>query len=798
MSDSSSNNPEADVRKCTACQRVLQTDEPGDICSACLMQIGFESQSGHAEEQVDSDASQPTTAGEELEEESLADVQHLFPALEIIERIGQGGMGVVYKANQKHLGRLVALKILRSKCSQDPSLAERFIREARALAKLTHPNIVGVHDFGQAGDRPYLIMEYVDGTNLRQMLAQKAVTPEAALAMVAPICEALQFAHEEGIVHRDIKPENILIDRRGRVRIADFGLARLMVRGENEWTLTGTRQVMGTPHYMAPEQIQHPLEVDHRADIYSLGVVIYEMLTGELPIGRFELPSHKLNIDVRLDQIVLRTLEKEPSRRYQHVSEVQSDVMQVSTHDSSTFEKRAVTFAQPAIYIPAVGFLLASLIDVTVGLTSLFEQFFIRSRDENFLFAAAHLLAAFPLAFGGWQLLTRCSREWMLWTGIFGILPLHLGAWLSLPCSLWLLFYLYRGGPLNLLPSQSSVASMQFSGRLSAATNRAQRLGRVIWMKVGNVVNQIMIRVSLIPWLKMLRGLFACAIWFLICGVCAAAILYYYGFERFPATVDVHDKSAETVRILSENDLFIQIHANGSSENNLGLSQPFALPLRDTLKLSLFRNLEKSVRTDAETGIAVNGARVRPLWSRTVYSSHGFLVKLTAADGMQYALTKVSSGATVEPEFLLIDNLEDLNMRGLSSVGPRPVSFSEKSDFEFWPPLDNWTQISDWLARTGLPRETSDDLAASLFETLKRLQDGTAEVASGDGQPRLIPVAALMDLEKFQPMGDGRLSVEVTLEQNAVWTWSIAFAAIVLMGWIAIVLRIHRTANTGG
>jgi eukaryotic-like serine/threonine-protein kinase len=123
------------------------------------------------------------------------------------------------------------------------------------------------------------------------MLESRTLDAKKAMSMVPAICEALQFAHDEGVVHRDIKPENILVDRRGRVRIADFGLARLMTRSREEWTLTGTRQVMGTPHYMAPEQIEHPQEVDHRADIYSLGVVIYEMLTGELPIGRFELPG---------------------------------------------------------------------------------------------------------------------------------------------------------------------------------------------------------------------------------------------------------------------------------------------------------------------------------------------------------------------------------------------------------------------------------------------------------------------------------------------------------------------------
>jgi Protein kinase domain len=152
------------------------------------------------------------------------------------------------------------------------------------------------------------------------------ILPREALQIVPQICDALQFAHDEGIVHRDIKPENILLDKRGRVKMADFGIAKLLGGKEGDLTLTGPWQVMGTAHYMAPEQMAKPQEVDHRADIYSLGVVFYELLTGQLPIGRFAPPSKKVEIDVRLDQIVLRALESEPERRYQHVSDVKTEV----------------------------------------------------------------------------------------------------------------------------------------------------------------------------------------------------------------------------------------------------------------------------------------------------------------------------------------------------------------------------------------------------------------------------------------------------------------------------------------
>ena len=172
----------------------------------------------------------------------------------------------------------------------------------------------------------YFLMEFVDGLTLRQLLDAGKLAPQEALAIVPQICEALQFAHDKGVVHRDIKPENILMDRSGQVKIADFGLAKLVGQEAKDFSLTGTGQVMGTPHYMAPEQTEHPQEVDHRADIYSLGVVFYQMLTGELPIGRFAPPSKKVQIDVRLDEVVLRALEKEPELRYQQASELKTEV----------------------------------------------------------------------------------------------------------------------------------------------------------------------------------------------------------------------------------------------------------------------------------------------------------------------------------------------------------------------------------------------------------------------------------------------------------------------------------------
>ena len=213
-----------------------------------------------------------------------------FPQLEIQNLLGRGGMGAVYKVQQKDLGRTAALKILPDVIAKDPSFAERFLREARLLASLSHPHIVTVYEFGQREGVYFLLMEYVDGVTLRQASQAEPIrrlSSKDALAVVGQLCDALQFAHDEGVVHRDIKPENILIDKRGRVKIADFGLARLLGKPADLPTLTRTNQLMGTPAYMAPEQIEGQAVIDHRADIYSLGVVFDELLTGELPLGRF-------------------------------------------------------------------------------------------------------------------------------------------------------------------------------------------------------------------------------------------------------------------------------------------------------------------------------------------------------------------------------------------------------------------------------------------------------------------------------------------------------------------------------
>lgn len=303
---------------CPRCGQSRPANAPQALCPRCVFAAGFET-------------AQEDRQGSVFREiPPVSQIARHFPQLELLEPLGQGGMGWVYKARQVQLDRLVALKVLPPHVAADPAFAQRFQREARALARLHHPNIVAIHEFGRAGPYYYFVMEYVDGTNLRQLQRTRPFTPEEAIRIVPSICDALQFAHAEGIVHRDIKPENILMDSKGRVKIADFGIAKL-TNTAGEENFTQTHRPMGTPKYMAPEQLASPGQVDHRADLFALGVVFYELLTGELPVGRFDLPSQRVAVDVRVDEVVLKSLEQRPERRYQTASAVKTDVERIGS-----------------------------------------------------------------------------------------------------------------------------------------------------------------------------------------------------------------------------------------------------------------------------------------------------------------------------------------------------------------------------------------------------------------------------------------------------------------------------------
>jgi serine/threonine protein kinase len=385
-----------------------------------------------------------------------AELARRFPDLEIIELLGQGGMGAVYKARQKKLDRLVALKIMPPDSASDPAFAERFAREARALARLNHPSIVGVHDYGEVDGLYHFIMEYVDGLNLRQLMQGKPIDPALALQIVPQICDALQYAHDENVVHRDIKPENILIDKRGRVKIADFGLAKLVGRAP-AFTLTASQQIMGTPHYMAPEQMERPSGVDHRADIYSLGVVFYEMLTGELPLGRFAAPSQKVAVDQRLDEVVLRALEREPERRYQSISAIKTDVEALVAAAlppqvwSSSAQERPWRDTTPVrVMAPAAGLMFVGLLSFLswVFLAGILADKFNWKQPFWELLAFLALLAVGSsigiLFVGGFRMMRFQSYALAEAASIWAMFPWSPAFVIGLPFGLWALLVLNK------------------------------------------------------------------------------------------------------------------------------------------------------------------------------------------------------------------------------------------------------------------------------------------------------------------------------------------------------------------
>tara|TARA_R110002096_G_scaffold91625_21_gene207379 strand:- start:501 stop:2285 length:1785 start_codon:yes stop_codon:yes gene_type:complete len=253
-------------------------------------------------------------------------------AFKVHRRLGRGGMGAVYLATQLNLEREVAIKLLPEQLAVDPEFEARFNREARLMAKLAHPNIVPVFDFGEtnAGHRFY-VMEYVPGGHLGEEMRDEGLPVERAFSVFGQVCAGMKHAHDKGLIHRDLKPANILLGETGFVKIGDFGLAKMVVSTDSRVTeqlgLTNSRAAMGTPDYAAPEQLNAE-PVDHRADLYSLGVLLYEMLTGSLPRGSFSATSSR-NPDCPqfLDAVIERALQPEPGERFQSVEELLQAVL---------------------------------------------------------------------------------------------------------------------------------------------------------------------------------------------------------------------------------------------------------------------------------------------------------------------------------------------------------------------------------------------------------------------------------------------------------------------------------------
>ena len=264
--------------------------------------------------------------------------------------VGTGGMAVVYRARDEQLNQTVAIKVLRPEYESDMEFVRRFSREAEAAAKVSHENIVNLLDVGIDGDMRYIVMEFVDGCTLKEMIREEGrIHPDVALRMTIRILAAVDHAHRNGIVHRDIKPQNILVDKKGRVRVADFGIARLKASQTTQVDQNGS--AMGSVHYLSPEQAKGEV-ADEQSDLYSVGICMYEMLTGRVPFDGettvsvalkhvsedpVSMREHNDQVTKALDEVVMRALCKDKTRRYQSAAEMAADLRKTITHPKGGF-----------------------------------------------------------------------------------------------------------------------------------------------------------------------------------------------------------------------------------------------------------------------------------------------------------------------------------------------------------------------------------------------------------------------------------------------------------------------------
>ncbi|MEK7953610.1 serine/threonine-protein kinase [Luteolibacter soli] len=285
-----------------------------------------------------------------FEAPSLEVLSGLLPAYEFDSFIAQGGMGAVYKARQRALDRVVAIKVLPRELGEDPVFRESFETEARAMARLNHPNLIGVYDSGDIDGMLYIVMEYVNGKSLYHSAYNLAVDPEQAAALVKGICDGLAHAHENGVIHRDIKPANILLNEKVVPKIGDFGLARPA-------DADSPGLIMGTPGYTAPEIYDNPEHFDVRTDIYAVGVILYELLTGHKPEDEdMQPPSNLIGCDKKLDVIWQKSTDPEPSRRYNSAEEMSNDLVVWANRVPETSTLRIVHRAGgPLPHTPHVG-----------------------------------------------------------------------------------------------------------------------------------------------------------------------------------------------------------------------------------------------------------------------------------------------------------------------------------------------------------------------------------------------------------------------------------------------------------
>lgn len=292
--------------------------------------------------------------------------------------LGRGGMGAVYLAEQTALGREVAIKELIVSAAADPSALTRFLQEAQVMARSNHPNLVQVHDMEQVGDARYIILEFVKGRSLRDMLGQGRIPLPQVFAVMHGVLQGLNYAHRHAIVHRDMKPENVLISDEGDVKVADFGIARLTDDAGGGSTATKTGTTVGTPQYMSPEQVSTS-KVDGRSDLYSAGIMLYELVCGRPPFvatdvdGPFTLMAkhvqapppppaiHRPDIDPQLEEVILKALSKRPEERYQTGAEFDDALQKVADRLCPGWEHALEPNADLSRMAPVVAATMASI-----------------------------------------------------------------------------------------------------------------------------------------------------------------------------------------------------------------------------------------------------------------------------------------------------------------------------------------------------------------------------------------------------------------------------------------------------
>lgn len=309
--------------------------------------------------------SNPAASGLDWTPPSVEALRNELPGYEVLRLLGRGGMGAVFHGRHRELDREVAIKILPPELSADPEFTERFRREAQTMAKLDHPAITRVFDFGKTpGGLHFIVMEFCEGRDLGHWIRSGKLSPAQSLRVVIEVCEALEFAHQRGFVHRDIKPGNIFLQADSSVKIGDFGLARLAdsQTATLDDQLTASGMGVGSPAYMAPEQLLGEGEsaADPRSDLYALGVTLYEMLTGQLPRGSFAPPSASAaEVDSRVDSVVDRALQPEPEDRYQSAADLREDLEPIgSVPAERSRNSKAVWIAA----LVSVGLILAALV----------------------------------------------------------------------------------------------------------------------------------------------------------------------------------------------------------------------------------------------------------------------------------------------------------------------------------------------------------------------------------------------------------------------------------------------------